>query len=445
MDGPEEVELAWERRVPYAVGEPVVDGRGVVFVAQAPPGGRGRVSAWSGEGRRLWSSVTAGEPTTPCLSIGGGGEAEEVVVAALGRVDWLEGETGRQLRERPIDGIPGPAAVGGIGGGGRVYVAARSFDWAGLYALSMEGDRLWDTGLVEGFRLGLHGYGGLASCPVLGAGGVVAVAFRTFDAYTWDYEEGPEPEHHYHLYLVEGERGEPLAQLESSSIALWGDVAVTAGSRSFLALLGGLLVRVPMDPLPMGDLSRDWSIPQSSLASNYRWEGFEFGGNPALLHQGEEAILALRYSKARVEVDWDRWGEASPQKRAGRLLGFDYAPEITLLHLGEARKTGMEGGERGGNGEEEEGEAEMEGRPEVGLHRVVQLPGRVSCDPAADAQGNLYLGTEGGFLLRLEADSLQVRFLYWAREPISAISLGAPRTLHVLTAGGRLLRLAQNL
>ncbi len=124
---------------------------------------------------------------------------------------------GEILWEDFIDGVPTSVTINSKG---IIYFAAHSFDWAGLYAYTAKGERVFDIALMKPFNIGAHGLGAGFSAPILSHDESIFLAFRFFSTYIWDPEEGPEPEHHYNCYCVNPD-GKKIWTFKSSQLSLW--------------------------------------------------------------------------------------------------------------------------------------------------------------------------------------------------------------------------------
>ncbi|MFX1450850.1 MAG: hypothetical protein ACFFCM_08410 [Promethearchaeota archaeon] len=137
-------------------------------------------------------------------------------LTAIGKVQHYN-SMGEIIWERFIDGIPTNITINSKG---IIYFAAHSFDWAGLYAYTANGDRVFDIPLKKPFNIRAHGLGASFSAPTLTYDESIIIAFRFFSTYTWDPEEGPEPEHQYVCYCIDPD-GTKLWTFKSSQLSLW--------------------------------------------------------------------------------------------------------------------------------------------------------------------------------------------------------------------------------
>ncbi|MHA1299217.1 MAG: hypothetical protein ACTSO9_07280 [Candidatus Helarchaeota archaeon] len=198
--------------------------------------------------------------------------------------------------ENPIDGIPTSITVNS---NGIIYFAAHSFDWAGLYALKISGDRVFDIPLMKDFEMAYHGEGAGFSSPALASNESIIVGFRYYSTYTWDTEEGPEPEHQYYCYCIDS-KGNILWTFKSSQIYMWMPYsAIISKNDSVIAILSNQLLS-----FNKGGQTPNWSInhfedmklidqSRSIEHKEYKYTNYYFGGFPSYNSKTEQFYCRL--------------------------------------------------------------------------------------------------------------------------------------------------------
>jgi len=416
FSGPDGGSAKWKVKIGSGLKEPAIGSEGTIYIPTDT-----KLTAIDSSGDILWVKEIYGFRDKPlkCMTTPAVREDGSMIVGSLSRVTCLEPD-GTERWFHTIDGIP---AAPNIGPDGTIYVSAWSFDWAGMYVISPDGEPTGkdDPKIFDKWSAQRHTEVSPAS---IDSKGNVFIAFHANythpEAYTWDPPDEVDEDLFYAVSIFNRE-GDRIGKFvpytfnasthNLNSVCIHEDVIYYQGGPFgdlYVFSLEDLLsLEVPTDKLFLKDfyfyestmnsdkIRREW-ISETFEKCKWIWHhayngGCEIIGYPVI---GDDSSVFARTICRRSS------SKTNPStKRIDRFWLSGDGPENGLIS------------------------------------NTMNLEDRIACNPALDSKNRLYLGSTKGKIFMVDSESGS-SILADVEKKVSSIIIGPDKSIIALTSNG---------
>lgn len=422
--GPEGSKVIWTKKVTRISGEPSIGLDGTIFI----PLESKHLLALDPDGQKIWKQEFFGHRkvslqgvTTPAIR-----EDGTLITATLRKVICLEPD-GRIRWERTIDGLP---CAPNIGPEGRIYVSAKSIDWAGMYVISPKGEAVGrdDPRIIKHWSVNRSQE---VTPAAVDKNGNVYIAFHANythpEAYSWD---SPDDVTEYLFYAcsifnADGDRvGKFVPYYYNSSYHVPNAIGINkdgivhynggpVGDFFVFKLETILALDVPDDK----DFLRDYYLYESTMKST-----------KARKKSVEEMAM-------QCEWTWDKTRDKDEEGKQGSLFDCEIQGYPAIGNNGVVWARISKKRTRGYSDDMKKPSNRIiriepsKLKTETILHYdAIELSGVVKADPIIDSNGHVYVGTIKGKVHVLNEKGEEIRVID-SGFPVRALVIGPDKSL----------------